>query len=125
MIKCLKCGTILYSNSQHDFVKCPCNNETFEDGGQGISQRVGGKSLDYIKSLYNCATCKFFRSVEERELGYLKGKCVGFPVWVNRKVYFQEENEIIWDKFTNQIYNLRGVEIEECKVWKSMFQEYN
>lgn len=124
MIKCLKCGTILYSKSQHDCDKCPCDNETFEDGGQGTSQRVGGKSLDYVKSLYNCATCRFFHSIKERKSSY-KGICIGFPDWVKNKVYFQEENEIIWDKFTNQIYSVCGGEIEECKVWKSMFQEYN
>ena len=49
-IKCLVCNTILESKHRHDFVKCPCPNETFADGGLSYN-RVGGKDLSLIENL--------------------------------------------------------------------------
>ena len=49
-IKCLKCGAILESKHRHDFVQCPCENESFVDGGNDYT-RIGGKDLKLIKVL--------------------------------------------------------------------------
>ena len=38
--KCLKCGDIIESRHQHDFVRCSCGN-LFIDGGTGYFTRVG------------------------------------------------------------------------------------
>ncbi len=49
-IKCLMCNTILESKYRHNYVKCHCPNETFNDGGLNY-QRVGGKDLNLIEDL--------------------------------------------------------------------------
>ena len=49
-IKCLVCNTILESKHRHDFVMCPCPNQTFTDGGLSYN-RVGGKDLSLIDNL--------------------------------------------------------------------------
>lgn len=40
-IRCLNCGTILFSRTRHDFRSCGCSAGTFIDGGQDYC-RVGG-----------------------------------------------------------------------------------
>ena len=32
-VKCLECGEVLVSKSQHHFVSCSCKNQCFTDGG--------------------------------------------------------------------------------------------
>ena len=49
-VKCLICNTILESKHRHDFVMCPCPNQTFTDGGLSYN-RVGGKDLSLIDNL--------------------------------------------------------------------------
>ena len=49
-VKCLMCNTILESKHRHDFVMCPCPNQTFTDGGLSYN-RVGGKDLSLIENL--------------------------------------------------------------------------
>ena len=49
-VKCLTCNTILESKHRHDFVMCPCPNQTFTDGGLSYN-RVGGKDLSLIENL--------------------------------------------------------------------------
>lgn len=49
-VKCLVCNTILESKHRHDFVLCPCPNQTFNDGGLSYN-RVGGKDLSLIENL--------------------------------------------------------------------------
>jgi len=49
-IKCLICNTILESKHRHDFVMCPCPNQTFTDGGLSYN-KVGGKDLSLIENL--------------------------------------------------------------------------
>ena len=49
-VKCLMCNTILESKHRHDFVMCPCPNQTFTDGGLSYN-RVGGKDLSLIDNL--------------------------------------------------------------------------
>ena len=49
-VKCLVCNTILESKHRHDFVMCPCPNQTFIDGGLSYN-RAGGKDLSLIDNL--------------------------------------------------------------------------
>ena len=49
-VKCLLCNTILESKHRHDFVMCPCPNQTFTDGGLSYN-KVGGKDLSLIEKL--------------------------------------------------------------------------
>ena len=32
-VKCLECGEVLVSKSQHHYVQCNCENQTMTDGG--------------------------------------------------------------------------------------------
>lgn len=49
-VKCLECGEVLVSKSQHHYVQCHCENQTMTDGGN-LYQRCGGKDLDKIENL--------------------------------------------------------------------------
>ena len=49
-VKCLMCNTILESKHRHDFVMCPCPNETACDGGLEY-QRTLAKDLNLIEDL--------------------------------------------------------------------------
>jgi len=50
-ILCEECGNVLISWGRWDFRKCPCNNESYVDGGQKDYIRIGGKDLTKIKSV--------------------------------------------------------------------------
>ena len=49
-VKCLECGEVLVSKSQHHFVMCNCPNETATDGGN-VYQRYMGRDLDKVEDL--------------------------------------------------------------------------
>lgn len=49
-VKCLECGEVLVSKSQHHFVMCQCPNETATDGGNAY-QRYMGRDLDKVENL--------------------------------------------------------------------------
>ena len=49
-VRCLECGEVLVSKSQHHYVQCNCENQTMTDGGN-LYQRCGGKDLDKIENL--------------------------------------------------------------------------
>ena len=49
-VKCLECGEVLVSKSQHHFVMCQCPNETATDGGNSY-QRFMGRDLDKVENL--------------------------------------------------------------------------
>lgn len=49
-VKCLECGEVLISKSQHHFVSCGCKNQTFTDGGL-VYNRVGAVDLDKVENL--------------------------------------------------------------------------
>lgn len=49
-VRCLECGEVLVSKSQHHYVQCHCENQTMTDGGN-LYQRCGGKDLDKIENL--------------------------------------------------------------------------
>ncbi len=48
-VKCLNCGTILTSYHTHDFQSCPCENQTFIDGGLEY-QRFGGVNMTLVET---------------------------------------------------------------------------
>ena len=49
-VRCLECGEVLVSKSQHHFVMCNCSNEAATDGGN-VYQRYMGKDLDKVENL--------------------------------------------------------------------------
>ena len=61
-LKCLVCGSIVYSRARHDFHWCPCKSVAI-DGGQVDYIKVNGNFEDYemitievdvtLKELYN------------------------------------------------------------------------
>ena len=51
-VKCLECGEVLVSKSQHHYVQCQCPNGTATDGGL-LYQRYMGCDLDKIENLSN------------------------------------------------------------------------
>ena len=68
-VKCLICNTILESKHRHDFVMCPCPNQTFTDGGLSYN-RVGGKELDLIENL--CEYRTLTQEVYDKEQAEIK-----------------------------------------------------
>lgn len=93
VIKCLECGTILFSKHRHDFQICPCHNETFIDGGFDYC-RVGGKDFEKIKNFYNCLTCNFAKLIENYD-SYVYFLCSGHPECESNSEMFNDYNYII------------------------------
>ena len=67
-VKCLECGEVLVSKSQHHFVSCNCKNQTFTDGGLAYN-RVGAKDLDKVEDL-----CKYVIMTEQEYQDMLERK---------------------------------------------------
>ena len=67
-VKCLECGEVLVSKSQHHYVQCDCKNQTFTDGGL-VYNRAGGKDLDKIEDL-----CKYLIMTEQEYEDMLERK---------------------------------------------------
>lgn len=67
-VKCLECGEVLVSKSQHHFVSCNCKNQTFTDGGL-VYNRVGAKDLDKVENL-----CKYVIMTEQEYQDMLERK---------------------------------------------------
>ena len=68
-VKCLLCNTILESKHRHDFVMCPCSNQTFTDGGLSYT-KVGGKDLSLIENL--CAYRTLTQETYDKEQAEIK-----------------------------------------------------
>ena len=69
-VRCLECGEVLVSKSQHHFVSCSCKNQTFNDGGLAYN-RSGGRDLDKIENL-----CKYVIMTEQEYEDMLERKCI-------------------------------------------------
>ena len=69
-VKCLECGEVLVSKSQHHFVSCSCENQCFTDGGL-VYNRVGAKDLDKVENL-----CKYVIMTEQEYQDMLERKRV-------------------------------------------------
>lgn len=67
-VKCLECGEVLVSKSQHHFVSCRCKNQCFTDGGL-LYNRVGAVDLDKVEDL-----CKYIIMTEQEYEGMLEKK---------------------------------------------------
>lgn len=67
-VKCLECGEVLVSKSQHHFVQCDCKNQTFTDGGL-VYHRAGGKDFDKVEDL-----CKYVIMTEQEYENVLERK---------------------------------------------------
>lgn len=67
-VKCLECGEVLVSKSQHHFVSCSCKNQTFTDGGL-LYNRVGAVDLDKVEDL-----CKYIIMTEQEYEDMLERK---------------------------------------------------
>lgn len=67
-VKCLECGEVLVSKSQHHFVSCRCKNQTFTDGGLTYN-RVGAVDLDKVEDL-----CKYVIMTEQEYEDMLERK---------------------------------------------------
>lgn len=67
-VKCLECGEVLVSKSQHHYVQCDCKNQTFTDGGL-VYHRSGGKDIDKIEDL-----CKYVIMTEQEYEDMLERK---------------------------------------------------
>lgn len=67
-VKCLECGEVLVSKSQHHFVTCGCKNQTFNDGGL-VYKRVGAVDLDKVEDL-----CKYVFMTEQEYEDMLERK---------------------------------------------------
>ena len=67
-VKCLECGEVLVSKSQHHFVSCSCKNQCFTDGGL-IYNRVGAVDFDKVEDL-----CKYVFMTEKEYEDMLERK---------------------------------------------------
>ena len=67
-VKCLECGEVLVSKSQHHFVSCNCKNQCFTDGGL-IYNRVGAVDFDKVEDL-----CKYVFMTEKEYEDMLERK---------------------------------------------------
>ena len=67
-VKCLECGEVLVSKSQHHYVQCQCPNETATDGGN-VYQRYMGRDLDKVENL-----CKYVIMTEQEYEDMLERK---------------------------------------------------
>lgn len=67
-VKCLECGEVLVSKSQHHYIQCRCPNETACDGGLAY-QRVLAKDLDKVENLskYVIMTEQEYQDMLERK----------------------------------------------------------
>ena len=67
-VKCLECGEVLVSKSQHHFVPCSCKNQCFTDGGLTYN-RAGAVDLDKVEDLckYSIMTEQEYEDMLERK----------------------------------------------------------
>ena len=103
-VKCLICNTILESKYRHDFVMCPCPNQTFTDGGLSYN-RVGGKDLSLIDNL--CEYRTLTQEAYDKEQAELKVKQLakneqgvkdGLLVKIGNDYYSKEIITLLCDK---------------------------
>lgn len=67
-VKCLECGEVLVSKSQHHFVSCSCKNQCFNDGGLTYN-RTGAVDLDKVENL-----CEYIYMTEQEYEDMLERK---------------------------------------------------
>ena len=103
-VKCLVCNTILESKHRHDFVMCPCPNQTSTDGGLSYN-RVSGKDLSLIDNLceYRTLTQEEYDK-EQAEIKAIQlakneqGVKDGLLVKIGNDYYSKEIIALLYDK---------------------------
>ena len=85
-VKCLECGEVLVSKSQHRFVSCQCKNQCFTDGGL-VYNRVGAVDLDKVENL-----CKYVIMTEQEYEDMLERKRIKDEEILQKKI---ESGEMI------------------------------
>ena len=102
-VKCLECGEVLVSKSQHHFVSCSCKNQCFTDGGL-IYNRVGAVDFDKVEDLckYVFMTEKEYEDMLERkrieEAGILQQKIdAGLMINVGNDINPHWVSKEVWD----------------------------
>ena len=85
-VKCLECGEVLVSKSQHHFMSCRCKNQCFTDGGL-IYNRVGAVDLDKVEDL-----CKYVIMTEQEYEDMLEKKRIKDEEILQKKI---ESGEMI------------------------------
>ena len=85
-VKCLECGEVLVSKSQHHFMSCRCKNQCFTDGGL-IYNRVGAVDLDKVEDL-----CKYVIMTEQEYEDMLEKKRIKDEEILQQKI---ESGEMI------------------------------
>lgn len=79
-VKCLECGEVLVSKSQHHYVQCQCSNETATDGGL-LYQRYMGRDLDKVEDL-----CKYIYMTEQEYQDMLEKKRIKEEETLQQKI---------------------------------------
>ena len=85
-VKCLECGEVLVSKSQHHFMSCRCKNQCGTDGGL-IYNRVGAVDLDKVEDL-----CKYVIMTEQEYEDMLEKKRIKDEEILQKKI---ESGEMI------------------------------
>ena len=67
-VRCLECGEVLVSKSQHHFASCSCKNQCFTDGGLTYN-RTGAVDLDKVENL-----CEYIYMTEQEYEDMLERK---------------------------------------------------
>ena len=103
-VKCLVCNTILESKHRHDFVMCPCPNETACDGGLEY-QRTLAVDLDLIENLCEYRTLTqedYDKLIEQTKAKRLakneQGVKDGLLVKIGNDYYSKEIITLLYDK---------------------------
>ncbi len=111
-IKCLMCNTILESKHRHDFVMCPCHNETTCDGGLEY-QRTLAVDLSLIENLceYQVMTQedydKLIKQTKAKQLAKNEqGVKDGLLVKIGNDYYSKEIITLLYDKGLAPFLNL-------------------
>ena len=111
-VKCLICNTILESKHRHDFVMCPCPNETACDGGLKY-QRTLAVDLSLIENL--CEYRTLTQESYDKEQVELKAKQLakneqgvkdGLLVKIGNDYYSKEIITLLYNKGFFQSINL-------------------
>lgn len=79
-VRCLECGEVLVSKSQHHFVSCSCKNQCFTDGGL-VYNRVGAVDFDKVEDL-----CEYVYMTEQEYEDMLESKRIEEEEILQKKI---------------------------------------
>lgn len=99
-VRCLECGEVLVSRSQHHFVSCRCENQCFADGGLTYN-RVGAVDLDKVEDL-----CKYIIMTEQEYEDMLERKRIKEEEILQQKIDAGLMVEFGGRWITKEVYNI-------------------